>query len=103
MNIQQKRMLNAFMTSAETRCTCVLPIPSKNALMAIDVAIEMTPSIRHRVYASAMCCTSRTEIIDLTRTGRDSNPIAEKTAPAATQKTAAFASTAPAARRLPSA
>ncbi len=40
--------LATFITSAATRCTCVLPMPSKNALMAIVAAIEMTPSRRQR-------------------------------------------------------
>ena len=63
MNIQQRTTFTTFMTRAATRCTCVLPRPSKNALMDIVAAIETTPSSRQRVYSSATACTSGTPII----------------------------------------
>ena len=64
MKIQQKRTLKAFITTAATRCTVVRPIPSKNALMAIVIAIEITPIIRHREYHSATSRTSGTLIMN---------------------------------------
>ena len=38
--------LSTFITTAETRWTCVLPMPSKKALKAKVVAIEVTPRKR---------------------------------------------------------
>ena len=42
MKTQQRITFATFMTMAAMRCTCVLPMPSKNALMAMVAAIEMT-------------------------------------------------------------
>ena len=74
MNIQQRTTLTTFITRAATRCTCVLPRPSKNALMAIVAAIDTTPSSRQRVYSSATACTSGTLIIVFTSQGRQRDP-----------------------------
>ena len=49
MKIQQSSTLRTFITNDATRWTWVRPMPSKNALMAIVIAIEMTPSMRQRV------------------------------------------------------
>ena len=50
------------MMTALTRCTWVLPIPSKNALNANVTTIDVMPSNRHRRYPSAASrtpCTLR--------------------------------------------
>jgi hypothetical protein len=53
MRKKQRITLSTFITTAETRCTCVLPMPSKNALKAKVVAIEVMPRRRHLRYAWA--------------------------------------------------
>lgn len=53
MKMMHRTMFSAFITTAETRCTCVLPMPSKNALNANVVAIDVTPRKRHLRYACA--------------------------------------------------
>ena len=103
MNIQQRNTFATFITIAATKWTCVRPMPSKNALMAIVEAIEMTASMRQRVYEMATSWTCGTSIMARASQGRVRRPTTEKAAPATTAKNVALAITEPAAWRSPSA
>ena len=97
MNIQQKRMLKMFITTAETRCTHVLPMPSKNAFSAIVPAIETMPRRRHFEYEYAIAWASGTLRIIPSRSWIVHAPTIPRRIPAMRQKNAEFARTAPAA------
>jgi hypothetical protein len=47
ISAMHKTTLMMFMTTEATMCTCVLPMPSKNALNEKVAAIEVMPSKRH--------------------------------------------------------
>ncbi len=96
MKIQQKSTLKTFITIAATRWTCVRPMPSKNALMAMVMAIEITPRRRQREYVMATSRTSGTGMMNPRSFGTQRMPRTDKNAPATRQKNAAFARTAPA-------
>src|SRR4051794_15834553 len=53
MKITHRAMFSRFITTADTRWTYVLPMPSKNALKAKETAIDVTPRKRHFRYDSA--------------------------------------------------